>query len=74
MYTLLVVAVLLALFFDTAAASSPIMDPTMPAMPAPFEPFYPDPDGMLLNLCDLCALPFDACLHALVTARCPFAV
>ncbi|KAF2443121.1 hypothetical protein P171DRAFT_363346 [Karstenula rhodostoma CBS 690.94] len=63
MYTLLVVAVLFALLFDTAAASSPVMDPTMSA---PFGSLYPDPDGILSNLCDLCAVPMDVCLHALV--------
>lgn len=68
MYTLLVVAVLLALLFDTAAASSPVMDPTMPAyMPAPFGSLYPDPDGMLSNLCDICVMPMDACLHTLAS-------
>jgi len=54
MYTLLVVLLLLALLFDTAAATSPTMDPTLSA--APIEGFYPDPEGILdfcfcLNIC-----------------------
>lgn len=67
MYTPLVVVVLLALFFDTAAASSPVMDPTMPAMSPPFGSLYPDPDGMLVNLCELCAMPIGACMHIVVS-------
>ncbi|KAL5388613.1 hypothetical protein PMIN02_007620 [Paraphaeosphaeria minitans] len=67
MYTLLVVAVLLALLFDTAAVSSPVMDPTMPTMSAPFGSLYPDPDGILSNLCDLCAMPMGACLHTIAS-------
>ncbi|KAF1976142.1 hypothetical protein BU23DRAFT_565845 [Bimuria novae-zelandiae CBS 107.79] len=66
MYTLLVVALLLALFFDTAAATSPVMDPTMPAMPALTEPFYPDPEGMLAAICELCGISVDMCMHAQV--------
>ena len=64
MYTLLLVAVLLALLFDTAAATSPLMDPTMPAMPALTEPFYPDPDGMLAAICELCGISMEVCMHA----------
>lgn len=64
MYTLLVLAVLFALFFDTAAATSPLMDPTMPAMPALTEPFYPDPDGMLAAVCGLCGYSIEMCLHS----------
>ncbi|OAG01949.1 uncharacterized protein CC84DRAFT_975729 [Paraphaeosphaeria sporulosa] len=75
MYTLLVVAVVLALLFDTAAASSPVMDPTMSA---PFGSLYPDPDGILSNLCELCAMPMGACLHTIASYQVqqtpPFAV
>ena len=49
MYTLLVVVLLLALFFDTTAATSPTMDPTLSV--ASIEGFYPDPDGMLRDMC-----------------------
>lgn len=53
MYTLLLVVLLLALFFDTAAATSPTMDPTLSV---PIEPFseYPDTDDMLDALCQVC--------------------
>jgi len=62
MHTPFAVAALLTCIFYAAAVSSPIMDP----IPAPVEPFFPDPDGMLDVICDLCHLPMDTCAHAAV--------
>lgn len=61
MYTLLVVILLFALLFDTAAATSPVIDPTLSA--PPMESFYPDPEGILTAICDLCAFPLNICVH-----------
>lgn len=61
MYTLLLVVLLLALLFDTAAATSPIMDPNLTA---PIEDFLPysDPAGILSVLCPLCDSDICLCL------------
>jgi hypothetical protein len=59
MYTLLIVALLLALFFDTAAATSPVtMDPTLST-----EFTYPDPEGILDAFCEICGISIN-CMHA----------
>lgn len=66
MCTLLLLALLLTLLLAPAAAASPIMDPALPA--CPLDPFYPDPDGMLNPLCELCVIPFYQCIHAIPQA------
>ena len=37
------------------------MDAAFPV--AANEPFYPDPDGILQGICDLCGMSFDYCTH-----------
>lgn len=53
MYTHLAVVLLLAVLIDTAAATGPPMDLTLPAVP--MGSYYPDPDGILDSVVyDLC--------------------
>ncbi|KAF2636743.1 hypothetical protein P280DRAFT_139877 [Massarina eburnea CBS 473.64] len=61
MHTLLTVALLLALLFDTAAATNPAIGPILPAVPMEFP--YPDPEGILSAICDLCGISLDYCVH-----------
>lgn len=65
MYSLLVLALLLALLFEPAAAAAPIIDSALPA--PPMESFYQDPDGLLAGICDLCGNLLDLCGHAVVS-------
>ena len=66
MTSLLVRALLLAFLLGRAAASSPgiSMDPSL--SPSPMGSFYPDPDGMLDAICELCGISINYCAHALV--------
>lgn len=65
MYTLLLVALLLTILLQPAAAASPIMDSTLPVVP--MESFYPDPDNILEAICDICGISVNYCAHALVS-------
>jgi hypothetical protein len=70
MTTLLVLALLLAFLLGQAAATSPTMHPSL--YPSPMASFYPDPDGMLDAICELCGISINYCAHAFVgwpTAR-----
>ncbi|KAF2113325.1 hypothetical protein BDV96DRAFT_121466 [Lophiotrema nucula] len=66
MYPLLVAVVLLTLLLQPTEAASPVMDQTaLFATPFNFEsPPYPDPDGMLEAMCDICKLSYDVCMCA----------
>ncbi|KAF1843279.1 uncharacterized protein K460DRAFT_142421 [Cucurbitaria berberidis CBS 394.84] len=63
MYTLLLLVVLLAFLLEPAAASSPIMDHTLPGMP--LDQLYSDADRLLNPICQLCAIPLYQCIHAM---------
>ncbi|KAF1998718.1 hypothetical protein P154DRAFT_243169 [Amniculicola lignicola CBS 123094] len=68
MYSFLLLALLLTLILEPAVATSPVLDPTLPA--APMAHFYADPEGILAAVCELCSitLEFCTCTHALVGA------
>jgi hypothetical protein len=64
MTSLLVLALLLVFLLGQAVATSPGVDPSL--SPSPMGSFYPDPDGMLDAICELCGISIDYCAHALV--------
>jgi hypothetical protein len=65
MYMLLLLAVALVFFLESAAAASSAMDYSM--LDTPTDPFYPDYESMLNPICQYCAIPFYQCIHAMVS-------
>ncbi|KAF2180662.1 hypothetical protein K469DRAFT_277114 [Zopfia rhizophila CBS 207.26] len=59
----LLVVVLVTLLLKHAAATSPALDTTLPTAAMPT--YYPDPEGMLTGICELCGYSIDFCAHAL---------
>lgn len=53
----------MTLLLEIVSAQSPPLDPAMTA--APGESFYPDPEGILTSLCDICGISINYCLHKL---------
>lgn len=71
MYSVLVLAFLMTLLLQPAAATTPVMAVCLPA--SPMESFipYPDPDELLVGICDLCGISLDFCMHAIVGPLAP---
>lgn len=61
MGNLVFVLFFLSLLLDVVLAQSPPLDPAMTAGPG--ESFYPDPEGILTSLCDICGISINYCLH-----------
>ncbi len=64
MYTVLLLALIFSFLLEpAAAAATPTMDFALPG--SPMDPF-PHDFEVLNPLCELCAMPFFQCLHAMV--------
>ena len=61
MGNLVLVLFFLSLLLDIVSAQSPPLDPAVTAGPG--ESFYPDPEGILTSLCDICGISINYCLH-----------
>jgi len=46
---------------DAPRSRSPLLDPAITAGSG--ESFYPDPEGILTSLCDICGISINYCLH-----------
>jgi hypothetical protein len=51
-------------------AQGPPLDPVMTAGPG--ESFYPDPEGILTSLCDICGISSNYCLHKISQESVPY--
>jgi len=60
----------LSLLLDIVLAQSPPLDPAMTAGPG--ESFYPDPEGILISLCDICGISINYCLHKISQELVPY--